>query len=52
MCVIHKLVLFVSTVTDNVWKAESIFSLVWETEGILKGPIQNFSEDNVDLSLL
>ena len=34
MCVIHKLVLFVSTGTDSVRKAKSTSSPVLETEGV------------------
>ena len=44
-CVIHTRVLFVSTGTDNVREAESIFSPVLETEGCFMSPIQNFSID-------
>ena len=43
-CVLHKLILFVSTVTDNVRKAESSFSPVLEPEGSLMEPVQNFSK--------
>ena len=44
LCAIHRLLLFVSTVTDNVRKAELSFSPVLEPEGSLKEPVQNFSK--------
>ena len=49
MGVIRKPLLFVSTGTDSVRKAESTFSPIRETGGYLMGPIQNFSEDKVNL---
>ena len=43
-CVDFRLLLFVSTVTDNVRKAELSCSPVLEPEGSLKEPVQNFSK--------